>query len=121
MGDRCRQLDMCHALASNLGLDDFNAALFTNDTPVLHTLVFTAIALIIFRRAENLGTKQPVPFGLECAVIDGFRLFDLTVRPFTNLFRRSQRNSNTKILSWISRFGKKIVKSFHCEFLYFFG
>ena len=108
---------MRHAFTSHFGLNDFYAAFFANDTPVFHAFVFTAIAFIVFGGAKNFGTKQPIAFGLKGSVIDGFRLFDLAIRPFANLFRRSQCNSNTEILSWISRFSEKIVKSFHSEFL----
>ena len=63
------------------------------DAPVFHAFVLTAIAFIIFGRPKNLSTKQPVAFGLKSSVIDGFRLFDLAVRPFANLFRRSRITS----------------------------
>ena len=100
---------MRHTFTSHFGLNHLYAAFFANDAPVFHALVFAAIAFVVFGGAKNFGAKQPVTFGLKGAVVNGFRFFDLAVRPFANLFRRSQRDSDTEILSWISRFSKKIV------------
>jgi hypothetical protein len=72
-------------------LDDLHPAFFTDHSPVFHALIFSAIALIILGRAEYLGTKKAFPFRFKGPVIDGLRLFHLTMRPFPDLLRRGQR------------------------------
>jgi len=59
---------------------------------MLHPLVLAAVAFIILGRAEDLGTEQTVTLGLECPVIYGLRLFHLTERALTDLFRRGNGN-----------------------------
>ena len=85
---RCGQVDVTHALAANLGLRDFNAALLADDTAVLQALVLAAQAFVVFDRAKDLGAKKTVALRLEGAVVDGFRLFDFAERPRTDLLWR---------------------------------
>ena len=73
------QFDMAHAVAAHLLHRDFDAALFADDALVLHALVLAAQAFVILHRPEDAGAEQPVPFRLESAVVDRFRLFDLAV------------------------------------------
>src|ERR1700760_2182826 len=77
MGDRRGELDMAHALAANLGERDLDAAFLADDAAELHALVLAAQALIVLDRAEDAGTKQPVPLRLEGAVVDRLGLLDL--------------------------------------------
>jgi hypothetical protein len=95
---------MGHAVPSDFGLNDFNAALFADDAPVFHPLVFTAVAFIILCGAENFGAEKPVPLGLECPVVNGFRLFDLPVGPAADQLRRSKGNFNALVKPRIGRF-----------------
>ncbi len=81
VGDGRGQLDVAHALAANARQRDFDAALFADDALVLHALVLAAQALVVLDRPEDTRAEQTVAFRLERAVVDGFRLFDLTVGP----------------------------------------
>ena len=83
--DRRGQLDMAHALAADLGLDDLDAALLADDALVLHALVLAAQALVVLDRAEDLGAEQPVALRLEGPVVDRLGLPDLAIRPLANL------------------------------------
>ena len=94
MRDRARELDVCHALAANLGLGDLYTALLTHDTAVLQALVFAAQALVVLDRAEDLGAKKTITLRLERAVVDRLRLFDLTERPRPHHVRRCQADAN---------------------------
>ena len=79
MRHRACQFNVSKPFAPHFGLDDLDAAFFTNDTAVLHALVFAAVALPVLGWAENLGAEKPVTFRLEGAIVDGFRLLDLAV------------------------------------------
>ena len=92
VGHGGRQFDVPHALPAHLGGDDLHAALLTDDAPVLHALVFAAIALVVLHRSEYLGAEEPVPFRLEGPVVDGFRLLDFAEGPFPYLLRSCYGN-----------------------------
>src|SRR3569623_1247057 len=83
---------MAHAVAAHLLHGDFDAALFADDALVLHALVLAAQAFIVLHRPEDAGAEQAVTLRLEGAVVDGFRLLDLAVRPAKDLVRAGQRN-----------------------------
>lgn len=78
---------MTKTLSANLGLNDLDAAFFTDDAPVLHAFVLAAIAFVILDWPENFGTEQAVAFRLERSVIDGLRLFDFSMRPLPDFIR----------------------------------
>ena len=86
----CGQIDVAKPLAADLGLDDLDATLLAHHPPVLHALVLAAVALIVLHRPKDLRAEQTIALRLEGAVIDGFRLLHLTVRPFPDLLRRRQ-------------------------------
>ena len=88
MGHRGGKPDVGHALSPHLGLDDLDPALVADHPPVLHALVFSAQALIVLDRSEDLGAEEPVALRLEGPVIDGLGLFDLSVGPLEYLLRR---------------------------------
>ncbi len=94
MRHRRGQLDMAHALAAHLAQGDFHTALFANNAAILHALVLAAQALIVLDRAEDAGAEQAVTLGLERAVVDGFRLLDLTERPAADALRGGERNTD---------------------------
>src|SRR4029078_7255822 len=71
---------------------DLDRALLADDALVLHALVLAAQALVILDRPEDARAEQAVALGLEGAVVDGLRLFDLAVGPGQNLFRARDRN-----------------------------
>ncbi len=87
MGDGRGQLDVAHALATDLLQRDFHTAFLAGHTAILHALIFTAQALIVLDRTKDTGTEKAITLGLECPVVDGFRLFDLTVRPAQDTLR----------------------------------
>ena len=74
----CCQLDMAHAFAAHLRQGDFNAAFLAYNAAIFHPLVFAAQTFIVTDWTENTCTEQTILFRLERAVIDGFRLFNLT-------------------------------------------
>ena len=100
---------MPHSFTADFGKRDFNAALFADDAAVFHAFVLTAQTFIVFNRAENTGAEQAVSFRFESTIVDGFGFFNLTIRPGTNLFRRS--NGNSDFIKRIS--GNLLAKKFH--------
>ena len=78
---------MGHTLPAHLGLNDFNAAFFTDNTSVLHAFVFTTVTLIVFGGTKYLRTEETIALRFEGTIIDGFRLFNFSMGPFPNLFR----------------------------------
>ncbi len=92
MGNRRRQLDMAHALAPHAGQRDLDRALLADDALVLHALVLAAQALVVLDRPEDARAEQAVALGLEGAVVDRLRLFDLAVGPRQNLLRARDRD-----------------------------
>src|SRR6185369_8157751 len=92
--DRRRQGDVTHALAANLRLDDFDAALLADDAAVLHALVLAAVALVVLHRAKDLGAEQTITFRFERAVVDRLGLLDLAVAPLADLLRRREHDAN---------------------------
>ena len=114
--DRRGQLDVPHALATNLRLGDFDATLVADHAAVLHPLVLPAEALPVGDRSEDLGAEESVTLRLERAVVDGFRLCYLAVRPRADLLRRRQRDLDR--IEVVQRLGlrrlKQCVKAFQC-------
>ncbi len=82
--DRRRQLDVSHALTTDLGEGNFNAALLADNATMLQALVLTAQALVVLDWAKDLGAEQAVTFWFERTVVDGFRLLNFTERPRTD-------------------------------------
>src|SRR5262249_42219406 len=80
--------DVPHALAPHLRLNHLDATLFADDAAMPHALVLAAIALVVLGWTEDLGAEQPIPLGLERAVVDGLRFLDLAVAPRANLLGR---------------------------------
>ena len=89
MGNRAGQRNMAHAFTADLGGGDFDTALVADGASVTHLFVLAAFAFPVFGRSENLFTEEAVGFCLQGSVIDGFRLRHFPVRPFKDLFRRS--------------------------------
>ena len=88
---RC-QLDVTHAFTAHGRLGHFDTTLLTDNAAVLHALIFAAQALVVFNRAENLGTEQTIPFRFKGTVVDGLRLLHLAEGPGANHVRRRQGN-----------------------------
>ena len=109
MSNRSCQFNMAHSLATNLSQSNFNTALLADNTTVFHTFIFTAQAFIVFNRTKNASTEQTISFRFESTIVDSFRLFNLTIRPRTDLFRRGDGNFNL-----VKRFARYLLtKIFH--------
>src|SRR5436309_14110068 len=85
---------MAHALAPHPRERHLDRALLADDALVFHALVLAAQALVVLDRPEDARAEQPVTLGLEGAVVDGLRLFDLAVRPRQDLFRARDRDAD---------------------------
>ena len=94
VGNGCGKFDVPHALAAHFGTRDFHAALFADDPLIADPLVFAAMAFPVLGGAEDLFAEQAVAFGFLGAVVDGLGLGDLAVRPFPDLFGRSNADLN---------------------------
>ena len=86
MGNGRGELDVTHALAADLGARDFHAAAVADLALVADLLILPAVAFPVLRGSENALAEQAVTLGLERAVVDGLGLFDLAVRPLSDLF-----------------------------------
>ena len=73
MGDRDGEADVAHALTTDAGDGDFDAALIADDVLVLHLLVLAAVAFVVADGAEDALAEEAVRLGLERAVVDGLR------------------------------------------------
>ena len=71
----------------------------TDYTLITDTLVFTAGTFIVLGWAKNLFTEKAVAFRFVCAIINGLRLGNLTVRIFLDLFGRSETNGYLREIS----------------------
>ena len=87
--DRHGQLDVAHALAAHARDRHFDAAAIADDVLVLDALVFSAGALVVAHRAEDLLAEQAARLGLERAVVDRLGILDLALRPFADGLGRS--------------------------------
>jgi hypothetical protein len=81
VGDGSGELDVTHALTADGALGDLHAATLADDALEADTLVLAAGALPVAGRPEDLLSEEAVLLGLERAVVDGFGLLHLTVRP----------------------------------------
>ena len=75
------QLDVAHAVATDLGPRDLDAAALADDALEAHALVLAAVALPVLGRAEDLLAEEAVLLRSQGAVVDGLGLLDLAVRP----------------------------------------
>src|SRR6266567_3615402 len=78
---RHRQLDVPHPLAPHLGQRNLDAAAIADHAAIADPLVLAAVALPVLYRTEDALAKEPIPFGLEGAVVDRLGLGDLAPRP----------------------------------------
>src|SRR5512145_1347010 len=118
MGHRGSQRNVPHPFTAYFGLNDFDAALFADNAAMLHTLIASAKTFVILNRPEYLGAEQTVSLRLEGPVIDRLRLFDFTVGPGKNLFRRGDRNLHCVESDRIFWFFKINENVFHRLFSY---
>ena len=90
MGNRGSQFNMAHSFPAHLGTGYFNTAAFTDLAFITDAFIASAVTFPVFHWPENTFAKQAVPFRLQGTVIDGFRFFYFTPRPFPDQIRRSQ-------------------------------
>ena len=93
VGDRRGQLDVAHPLATHLGTSHLDATALTDDALEADALVLAAVALPVASRSEDLLAEQAVLLGLQRAVVDGLRLFDLTEGPVADVLRGGQADA----------------------------
>src|SRR5690606_11511007 len=77
--DGSGELDVAHALTTDLGARDLHATTLADDPLEAHALVLAAVALPVPGGAEDLLAEESVLLRLERAVVDGLGLLDLTV------------------------------------------
>ena len=78
MGYRDCELYVSHTFPAHLLFSDFHTAPVAYDTPVADSLVFSAVAFVVLRRAEDLLAEESVPFRLVRPVVDSLRLEDFS-------------------------------------------
>ena len=84
------ELDVAHAVTTNLRARDLHTTSFTDDALEAHPLVLAAVALPVLGRTEDLLAEQAVLLRLERAVVDRLGLAYLAVRPGADGVRRGQ-------------------------------
>ena len=84
------KLDVAHSLAANLAASNLNSASFADFALKTNSLVFSAVALPVFLRAENSLAEKTVFLGLLAAVVYSFGARNLAVRPRSNLLGGSK-------------------------------
>ena len=124
VGDRHGQLDVAHALATDAGDRDLDAAAIAHDVLVFDPLVLSAGALVVAHRAEDLLAEQTARLGLERAVVDRLGILDLALRPLADGLGRSDRDGNAVegalfkaegVASLSTRGGGGLVGLNHCN------
>ena len=104
MRNRRSQFDMAHTLTAHARQRNFNAALLAGNAAIFDALILTTRTLIVLLRTKNARTEQAVALGLEGTIVDGFRLFDLAVRPGPDFFRAGDRDTQSlKRRGWCVR------------------
>src|SRR5690625_1782061 len=101
-------LDVTPPFAPNLGASDLDSAAFADDALEADALVFTAIAFPVPGGAENLLAEQSVALWFERAIVNGFWLLDLTMRPSTNIVCSGQADL-------------QLIEEVHVEHVVFFS
>ena len=94
---------MPHAGAPHLRARNLYAAFIAYNPPIAVLLIFSAVAFAVLCRSENPFAEQSVLFGLQRPVVNGFGLFDFSVRPFEYRLRRGQPDL----------YGIEIIKIYH--------
>src|SRR5262249_8238923 len=88
------EIDVTHALATDLLPRYLDAAALADDALVPDALVLAAVALPVLRGSEDAFAEQAVALGLERAVVDRLGLRDLAGRPVTDLLARGKPDTN---------------------------
>src|SRR3990167_8304298 len=88
MSNRRGQNNMSHPFAANRRMRYFNITLVANHIFITDFFILAAITFVIFCRTKNPFGKEAVFFRPLSAVINGFRFYNFTMRPFQYFFRR---------------------------------
>ncbi len=94
MSHRDGEGDVSHPLPADLLLGNFYTAPVADDSLVADPLVFSAVALVVLGRAEDLLAEESVHLRLVCPVVDGLWLGHLTMGPRYDVLRRGQRDAD---------------------------
>src|SRR6266568_2538165 len=116
--DRAGELDAPHALATDLGERDLDAALLADHPAVLQALVLSAQALVVLDRSEDLCAEEAVPLRLEGAIVDRLGFLHFAVRPRTDLFRRGDPDLDRVELLFLRDLFEQIEQCFHLLLLF---
>src|SRR5437660_7605413 len=111
--DRARELDVPHALATDLGERDLDAALLADHPAVLQALVLAAQALVILDRPEDLGAEETISLRLEGAIVDRFGFLHFAVGPRADLFRRGDPDLDRVELLFLRDLLEELEQCFH--------
>src|SRR5213076_2541531 len=68
------ELDVAHAVTTDLGPRDLDAAALADDALEADALVLAAVALPVLRRTEDLLAEKTILFRLQRPVVDRLRL-----------------------------------------------
>ena len=109
----CAVGDVTHAVAADLGQGDFHTAFLADDAAVLESLVFSAQALVILDRAEDLGAEQAITLRLEGTIVDRLWFLHFAVGPGADLVRRGETNGDRIELLFLRHLPKQIKQCFH--------
>ena len=86
------QFDVAHTLTAHFLKRNFNTTFLADNAAILHALIFTAEAFVIFDRPKDTRAEQAVALWLEGTVVDGFWLFDFAKRPRQDALRGRERD-----------------------------
>ncbi len=93
MDDRGGEFYVPHAFAAHFAFCEFDAAAFASIVFALgNPSRLPASALVILCRTEDDFAEESVALRFQGSVIDGFMLFDFTVAPAPDFFRRRDTN-----------------------------
>ncbi len=93
-----RKFNVAHALTAHRSKRHFYTATVANNAFVLNLLELAACAFPVLRRTENLFAEQTFLLRTVRAIVNRFRILDLTVRPTTDRLRRSELNLDRIIM-----------------------
>ena len=96
----CNKFDMSHTRAAHFTYSHFYTTLLTHHSLVAHLFILTAQTLIIFDRTKNFCAKESITLRFERTIVDGLRLFYLSMRPTENFFWTSKTKLNRLDIFW---------------------
>src|SRR5438094_9944675 len=86
------QFDMAHPFAADPRQGDLHSATVADHAAMLDALVFPARTFPVLYRPEDPFAEQAAFFRLERAVINSFRVLDLSFGPGSDCVRRGDGN-----------------------------